>query len=249
MLLKEKKKVLERSTNMSCPKLDALLCIFNSGFNWLHGFIIFFAHSGLAAKHSHFQFSDQRLNYKPLQTHLFFPLSSWLCSISFFASGRLDLDKPSYPQTPPPQPPTSLYFCLPHCLMSLPPSPPVLLNQGPSQPPSFSLALFTQNAKCLDSNPSSGGDLGFLNWNRRQIKNHWPPPNPNTHPYGLPLPLKLHSNGLNGAFPVRSRADWGRGEGSSWQFMTQLKVICKPCASIMKFPLATVNTGTSCAAV
>lgn len=77
--------------------------------------------------------------------------------------------------------------------------------------------------------PSSGGDLGFLNWNRRRIKNHWPTPNPNnpTNHCSRPLPLKLHSNGLNGAFCGQTG---GRGgvEGSSWQFMTQLKVNCEP---------------------
>lgn len=101
-------------------------------------------------------------------------------------------------------------------------------------PLSPSWPLFTQNAKHFHSDPSSGGDLGFLNWNWRQIKNHWPPLNPNTHPYSLPIPLKLHSNDLNGAFPLEL--------GSSWRFMTQVKVICKPLASIMKFHLATENT-------
>lgn len=156
---------------------------FNSNFIWLAPFPSS-AHSGLTARHSHFQFSDQRLNYKLSQTHLLFPPSSWPCSISFFASGRLDLCRPPYPQTPP-QPPTSLYFCLLHCLMSLnpTPSPCPLLNHSLSLSPVFWLcAFFTQNAKCLHSYPSSDGDLGFLNWNRRQIKNHWLTANTNSHP-------------------------------------------------------------------
>lgn len=34
----------------------------------------------------------------------------------------------------------------------------------------------------------------------KKNKKKWPPTNPNTHPYSLPLPLKLHSNGLDGVF-------------------------------------------------
>lgn len=72
---------------------------------------------------------------------------------------------------------------------------------------------------------------------------HWPPPNPNTHPPIWPAPaLKLHSNGLNGAFTTGPRAAWCQDEGSSWQFMSHLKVNCKTSASIMNFHLAKVNT-------
>lgn len=56
-------------------------------------------------------------------------------------------------------------------------------------------------------------------------------------------PLKLHSNGLNGAFPMSFTADCKQGEGSSWQFTSQLKVTGKSCTSVItKLHLATVNT-------
>ena len=67
----------------------------------------------------------------------------------------------------------SLYFFLIHRLSS---------SRGPSQPPRHFEPPFTHNAKCLHPNASSDGDLGFLNWNRRQIKNHRLPPNTNVHP-------------------------------------------------------------------
>lgn len=63
---------------------------------------------------------------------------------------------------------------------------------------------------------------------------------PTLTPTYMPLPLKLHSNGLNGAFPMSSGADCSQGEGSCWQFMSQLKVTGKFCASVMKLHLATV---------
>lgn len=37
--------------------------------------------------------------------------------------------------------------------------------------------------------------------------------------------------------------DCKQGEGSSWEFMSQLKVTGKSCTSVMKLHLATVNTG------
>ncbi len=222
---------------MSCPKLDALLYIFNSSFNWLHGFIFFFPLCSLRPGCQALPFSIQWPEIK-LQTLTDTPLLPSIILALFHLFLCLGQVRPLLAFISPNSSTIASYLSLflspslPHVTPPL--HRPFSSTRGHHSPLSFSLALSTQNAKCLHSNPSSGGDLGFLNWNRRQIKNHWPPPNPDTHPYSLPLPLKLHSNGLNGAFPVRFGADWGRGERSSWQFMTLLKVICKPCASIMK---------------
>ena len=93
--------------------------------------------------------------------------------------------------------------------------------------------------------PSIGGDLGFLNWNRRRIKNHWPAPNPNnpTNHCSRPLPLKLHSNGLNGVFWGQT-GGWG---GGGWRVQLTIYDSTKghlwiPALHFWTFSIATVNT-------
>lgn len=139
-----------------CLKLDALLFIFHGGFNWLRGVIFcLFAHSGLAAELSHFQFSDRRLNHNSLRPFIVLALVHLSLCLGQVRPQPVLIDPNSCTTF-------SLYFCLFHCL----PSP----QPGAITAPRYSLALFTQNAKCLHPNPLRAGDLGFLNWNRRQIK-------------------------------------------------------------------------------
>lgn len=99
-------------------------------------FFVFLLTQAWPPKHSHFQFSDWRLNYKPLQTHLFFPLSSWPCSIFLC----LRLVRPLLAFISPNSSTTASYLSL-FLSPSLPDvtpllyQPHLLLNQGPSLAP------------------------------------------------------------------------------------------------------------------
>lgn len=120
----------------------------------------------------------------------------------------------------------SMSLCLEQVMrLYIPKVPPQsLLSVANARPLILALLPFTHNEKCLHLNRqvtmTSAVSTEQPDWNmrkrRRRITDRLAPT--------LPLSLKLHSNGLNGASPVRSKAVWGQGEGSSWQFTSQLKV-------------------------